>query len=220
MPNWIPALIAAGAALAESRSGRRNASPDGPLASLDPETRRRLLALKPDKLPGKGTDPSQYVIDLDNPCTNALITFRDKRWKQQKGYHQCYSQRGQRLKWLSTRFWAVRYVQILRHLRYVIKHSNPGGADWEAAVIALLIADSGVRPGTKGSKSLSNIGVERGIREASLEAAQNQARLICTSLGLVNSGNLEGRRVPVKTAPRCAQALELFNGVLSCPALL
>jgi len=122
-----------------------------PLDQLDP-------ALKPDKLPGRGIDTSRLVIDLENPCTEAVLTWWDVKGKQQKGYNACRAQRGQRTKWLSTRFWAKRYEQVLARLRHQIRTSTPGGRAWEAAVIALIIADTGMRPGTRKSKSNARYG--------------------------------------------------------------
>jgi DNA topoisomerase IB len=131
---------------------------EGPLNSKD------LLWLKSfgvSKYPPPGnTKPGTIQVHRNaDPATQALMTWRDLNGKYQHSYSKEFHQNNAALKWKSVEKYRPQVARMREVLNKVVKKSRPGSPEHQEAMVASIIAHTGLRPGNQLSAATGHFGV-------------------------------------------------------------
>ena len=123
-----------------------------PGTQLPHEVLKKLLDLKVSKLP-QGTIPASDVrVDLDgNVDTHAIISWKDVKGKIQQGYTPTFHENNAKKKWERIVKFQGNIPSLKSKFDNIVNNQKPGVPLHQAALIAGIIAESGLRPGNMSS---------------------------------------------------------------------
>lgn len=131
----------------------------GPGAQLPDDVREKLMHVGVSKLPPLDV-PMEKIRVLGFGDEGPVLAWRDKRGKLQQAYSAAFLARNADKKWGLVSQLEPRFNDLRASVFGGLQESKPGTPEYEGAIVATIIALTGLRPGNPSSaKGLDHYGV-------------------------------------------------------------
>ena len=131
-----------------------------PASQLPAEVQTRLKDLGVGKLPQADIPVEHIHVRLDgDPHETAVIKWRDTKGRLQSGYTPEFHKRNAAKKWARVMRFIDGFKATKRNLHKALRKAEPGSREHQAALVAAIVAHTGLRPGSAASAAHGHYGV-------------------------------------------------------------
>mgnify|MGYP003627597413 CR=1 FL=1 len=142
----------------ESKKRRKKAKEEpkdkkpSPGTQLPKRVQAKLKKLGVGKLPEASIPRKDIQLRLDgDPHVAAVIKWHDTSGRPQSGYTPTFHKRNADKKWATILAFSAEHPQTVRRIMGALKRAEPGSKEHQSALVAAIIAKTGLRPGGRQS---------------------------------------------------------------------